>query len=154
MPPKDPSRPIMLALLVRSSTARSPPSPTLTCERSSATSSASRRYPASAASGSAASARANPGSVTSRSSTVSKSLIVGLPLIEFRHRYRLRPRLARAAQHGVLDDQPLGPAALLRPVHLQQERPEARMVLAQPTTAEPAAAARRLGAEPTQQGCS
>src|SRR5262249_6642581 len=91
------------------------------------------------------------GSVTNRSSAASKSLIVVLPLVEFRHGYRLGPRPARPTHHRVLDDQPLGPAPLLGPVYLQQERTEPRVVLADTTGTEPAAPAGGLGAEPAKQ---
>jgi len=71
-------------------------------------------------------------------------------LVEFRHRYGLGARPARSTLDGVLDDQPLGPPPGLGAVHLEQVRPEPRVVLAQPAPAEPAGSPRGLCTEPTK----
>ncbi len=51
--------------------------------------------------------------------------------VQLWHGYGLRARPAGATLDGILDDEPLGAVARMRPVDLQQVRPEARVVLAQ-----------------------
>src|SRR5690242_21789408 len=75
------------------------------------------------------------------------------PLVELGHRYRLRSRPARSTLHRVFNHEALGPPPGRRTVHLEEVRPEACVVLAQPPRTEPARPPRRLGAEPAQQLC-
>jgi len=70
--------------------------------------------------------------------------------VELGHGDGLRAGSAGPALQGVLDDQSLGPPARRGPVHLQQVRPEAGVVLADTPSAEATGTPGRLGAEPAQ----